>query len=50
VLGPAAVTALSFSIAAAFGVVRFSGLPPGFGKAVLDIALTTIIFTAVFLG
>ena len=50
VLGPAAVTAVSFSIAAAFGVVRFSGLSPGFGRAALNIALTTIIFTVVFLG
>jgi uncharacterized protein len=50
VLGPAAVTALSFSIAAAFGVVRFSGLPPGFGGPLSISPLTTIIFTVVFLG
>jgi len=50
VLVPAAVTALSFSVAAAFGVVRFSGLPSGFGKNALNIGLTTIIFTVVFLG
>jgi CAAX protease family protein len=50
VAGPAAVIALSFSIAAAFGVVRFPGLGPGFGSGVLSLALTTIIFTVVLLG
>jgi CAAX protease family protein len=50
VLGPAAVIALSFSIAAAFGVVRFPGLGPGFGSGVLSLAVTTIIFTVVLLG
>jgi uncharacterized protein len=50
VLGPAAFIALSFGIAAAFGVVRFSGLPPDFGRAVLNLAITTIIFTVVLLG
>jgi membrane protease YdiL (CAAX protease family) len=41
---------VSFGVAAAFGVVQFSGLPPGFGRGVLRIALTTIIFAVVFLG
>ena len=41
---------MSFGVAAAFGVVQFSGLPPGFGRGVLRIALTTIIFAVVFLG
>jgi uncharacterized protein len=50
VLGPAAVIAVSFSIAAALGVVRFPGLAPGFGSGVLSIAVTTIIFTVVLLG
>jgi CAAX protease family protein len=50
VLGPAAFIALSFGIAAAFGVVRFSGLPPDFGRWVLNLAITTIIFTVVLLG
>src|SRR4029434_2665259 len=50
VLGPAAIVSVSFGVAAAFGVVQFSGLPPGFGGRVLRIALTTIIFAVVFLG
>ena len=50
VLGPAAIVALSFGVAAAVGVVQFSGLPPGFGRGVLNVALTTIIFAVVFLG
>ena len=50
VLGPAVIIAVSFGVAAAFGVVQFSGLPPGFGRGVLRIALTTIIFAVVFLG
>jgi uncharacterized protein len=50
VLGPAAIIALSFGIAAAFGVVQFLGLPPGFGRAVLNITVTIIIFAVVFLG
>jgi membrane protease YdiL (CAAX protease family) len=41
---------LELGIAAAFGVVRFSGLAPGFGSAVLNLTVTTIIFTVVFLG
>jgi uncharacterized protein len=50
VVGPAVIIAVSFGVAAAFGVVQFSGLPPGFGRRVLRIALTTIIFAVVFLG
>src|SRR5688500_19712829 len=34
-LGPAAIVALSFGVAAAFGVVQFSGLPPGSVRSVL---------------
>jgi CAAX protease family protein len=50
VVGPAVIIAVSFGVAAAFGVVQFSGLPPGFGRGVLNVALTTIIFAVVFLG
>src|SRR4029453_7502530 len=50
VVGPAVIVAVSFGVAAAFGEVQFSGLPPGFGRGVLRIALTTIIFAVVFLG
>lgn len=50
VLGPVAVIAVSFGVAAAFGVVRFPGPGPGFGLAVLQLAVTTIIFSVVFLG
>jgi membrane protease YdiL (CAAX protease family) len=50
ILGPAVVVAVSFSVAAAFGVVRFPTPGPGFGSAVLNIALTTVIFTVVLLG
>jgi membrane protease YdiL (CAAX protease family) len=50
VLGPAPIIALSFGIAAAFGVVQFAGVPPGFGKAVLSVIVTIIIFGVVFLG
>jgi membrane protease YdiL (CAAX protease family) len=41
---------VSFGVAAAFGVVQFSGLPPGFGRGVLNVALFTIIYAVVFLG
>jgi hypothetical protein len=37
-------------VAAAFGVVRFPGPGPGFGIALLKLAVTTIIFGVVFLG
>jgi uncharacterized protein len=50
VVGPAVIVAVSFGVAAAFGVVQFSGLPPGFGRGVLNVALFTIIFAVVFLG
>src|SRR5215213_3198969 len=50
VLGPAAIIALSFGVAAAFGVVQFSGLPPGFGRGVFNLTVTIIIFAVVFLG
>ena len=50
VLGPMAIVAVSFGVAAAFGVVRFPGLGPGLGSAVLNLAITTIIFAVVFLG
>src|SRR5215218_7591010 len=50
ILGPAAIVALSFGVAAAFGVVQFSGLPPGFGRGVLNLTLTILIFAVVFLG
>ena len=50
VLGPAVIVALSFGVAAALGVVQFSGLPPGFGRGVLNVALFTIIYAVVFLG
>jgi membrane protease YdiL (CAAX protease family) len=50
VLGPAAIVALSFGVAAAFEVVQFSGLPPGFGRGVLNLTVTILIFAVVFLG
>jgi uncharacterized protein len=50
VLGPAAIIALSFGVAAAFGVVQFSGLPPGFGRGVFNLTVTIIVFAVVFLG
>ena len=50
VLVPMAIIAASFGVAAAFGVVRFPGLGPGFGGGVLNLAVTTIIFGVVFLG
>jgi uncharacterized protein len=50
VVGPVAIIAVSFGVAAAFGVVRFAGLGPGFGIALLNLAVTTIIFGVVFLG
>ncbi|HEX5906119.1 MAG TPA: CPBP family glutamic-type intramembrane protease [Propionibacteriaceae bacterium] len=50
VLGPVVIIALSFGVAAAFGVVRFPGLAPGFGLAVLNLTVTIIIFAVVLLG
>jgi CAAX protease family protein len=49
VLGPVAIIAVSFGVAAAFGVVRFPGPGPGF-SAILSLAVTTVIFTVVLLG
>ena len=50
VLGAAVIVAASFGVAAAFGVVRFPGPGSGFGSAVLNLAITTLIFAVVFLG
>ena len=50
VLGPALVIAASFGVAAAIGVVHFPGFGPGFGSGVLNLAITTVIFTVVLLG
>ena len=50
VLGAIAIVGLSFGVAAAFGVVRFPGPGPGLGSAVLNLAVTTLIFAVVFLG
>jgi len=50
VVGPAVVIAVSFSVAAAFGVVRFPIPGPGSVSAVLSLAITIIIFTVVLLG
>jgi membrane protease YdiL (CAAX protease family) len=50
VLGPAAIIAVSFGVAAAFGVVRFPGLGPGFGSGVLNIIVSTVIAGVIFLG
>lgn len=50
VLGPAVIIGLSFGIAAAFGVVRFSALEGGFGTDLAKLALTIAVFAVVFLG
>ena len=50
VLGPMAITAVSFGLAAGFGVVRFPGLGPGLGGGVLTLAVLTIFYGFVFLG
>ena len=50
VLGPMAIIAVSFGVAAAFGVVRFPGPGPGFGIALLNLAVTVIIVGVLFLG
>jgi uncharacterized protein len=50
VLGPVVIIAVSFGVAAAFGVVRFPGLAPGFGLAVLHLTVNIIIFSVVLLG
>src|SRR5215212_6094637 len=50
VLGPILIGTLSFSVAAAFGVVRFPGLSAGVVSGLLNILVGTIISTFVFLG
>jgi uncharacterized protein len=50
VLGPMVIVALSFGVAAAFGVVRFPGLAPGFGLALVNLAVTIIISSVLLLG
>ena len=49
-LGPLAVTAASFGLAAAVGVVRFPGVGRGLSDGLLDVAVVTAIFTVVLLG
>jgi membrane protease YdiL (CAAX protease family) len=50
VLGPILIGTLSFSIAAAFGVVRFPGLGAGVVSGLLNILVGTVVSTFVFLG
>ena len=50
VLGPVLIGTLSFSIAAAFGVVRFPGLGAGFVSGLLNILVGTVVSAFVFLG
>ena len=50
VVGPVLIGALSFSVAAALGVVRFPGLGAGLGSGVLQVIVGTVISTVVFLG
>jgi membrane protease YdiL (CAAX protease family) len=50
VLGPTVIIGLSFGVAAAFGVVRFSGLEGGVGADLAKLALTIAVFAVVFLG
>jgi membrane protease YdiL (CAAX protease family) len=50
VLGPVLIGALSFGVAAAFGVVRFPGLGTGFVSGLLNILVGLVISTFVFLG
>ncbi len=50
VLGPAVIIGLSFGIAAALGVVRFSALEGGVGADLAKLALTIAVFAVVFLG
>src|SRR5215211_1751128 len=50
VLVPMAIIAVSFGLAAGFGVVRFPGLGPGLGGGVLTLAVLTIFYGFVFLG
>jgi len=50
VLGPAVIIGLSFGVAAALGVVRFSALEGGVGADMAKLALTIAVFAVVFLG
>lgn len=50
VLGPVLIGALSFGVAAAFGVVRFPGLGAVSASGVLNILVGTAVSTVVFLG
>ena len=50
VLGPVLIGTLSFSIAAAFGVIRFPGLGAGLVGGLLNIGVSTVIAAFVFLG
>jgi uncharacterized protein len=50
VVGPVLIGAVSFGVAAAFGVVRFPGLGVGLVSGLLNILVGLIIATVVFLG
>jgi membrane protease YdiL (CAAX protease family) len=50
VAGPVLIGALSFGVAAAFGVIRFPGLGAGLGSGVLNLLVGTVISTVLFLG
>ena len=50
VLGPILIGTVSFSVAAAFGVVRFPGLGAGLVSGLLNILVGLVISTVVFLG
>jgi uncharacterized protein len=50
VVGPVLIGTLSFSVAAAFGVVRFPGLGAGLVSGLLNIGVGTVVSTFVFLG
>ena len=50
VVVPVLITTASFSVAAAFGVVRFPGLGAGFASGFLNILVTTVISAFVYLG
>jgi uncharacterized protein len=50
VVGPAVIVALSFGVAAAFGVVQIFRPASGLRQGVFNLALTILIFAVVFLG
>jgi len=50
VVGSVLIGTLTFSVAAALGVVRFPGLAPGLGCGLLNILVGTAISTVAFLG